>query len=83
MQKSYDERVSEKFDPEIDLCHGEFEKPGVINTSMAVHNWDFTYYMSEQELKEYKGEMPKKLVPPKMFDLSKADRVVVTKEDLK
>ena len=64
--------VREKYDSEIDTSHGEFDKPGELNTSMAVHNWDFTYYMTKEELKEYKGEMPEKLTPPKMFDLSKA-----------
>ena len=50
---------------------------------MAVFNYDFTYFMSKDELKAYKGEKPAKLVPPKMFDLSKAERVFVNKEDIK
>ena len=37
--------------------------------------------MSPDELKK-KGA-PSKLVAPKAFDLSKADRVVITKEELK
>ena len=48
MQKSYDEIVSEKYDSEIDTCHGEFDKPGKLNTSMAVHNWDYTFFMPEE-----------------------------------
>ena len=83
MEKGFDERVREKYDPEIDLCHGEWDKPGVINTSMAVHNWDFTHFMTPEELESFKGDMPDKLVPPKMFDLSKSERVVLSKEDLK
>lgn len=39
--------------------------------------------MSADELKKYKGEKPAKLVPPKAFDLSKAERVIITKEELK
>ena len=48
LEKSYDERVNEKYDSEIDLCHGEFDKPGKINTSMAVHKWDYTFFMPEE-----------------------------------
>merc|ERR1712060_175378 len=83
LAQSLDERVSEKYDSEIDLCHGEWDKPGVINTKMAVHQWDFTYHMTEEELKAYKGELPEKLNPPKMFDLSKAEKVLMSKEELK
>jgi hypothetical protein len=50
---------------------------------MAVFNYDFTYFMSKDELKAYKGEKPTKLAPPKMFDLSKAERVFINKEDIK
>jgi len=83
LEQSYDDRVRAKYDPEIDLCHGEWDKPGVINTKMAVHHWDFTDYMTEEERKAYKGELPETVVPPKMFDLSKAERVALSKEELK
>ena len=39
--------------------------------------------MTKEELKAYKGELPEKLTPPKMFDLSKAERVALSKEELK
>ena len=83
LDQSYDERVREKYDSELDICHGEYEKEGIINTKMAVHKWDFTYFMTEEERKAYKGELPSELIPPKMFDLSKAERVVVSREELK
>ena len=50
---------------------------------MAVFNYDFTYFMSKDELKAYKGGKPTKLAPLKMFDLSKAERVFINKEDIK
>ena len=45
--------------------------------------YDFTHFMSADDLKKYKGDKPAKLVPPKAFDLTTAERVVITKEELK
>jgi hypothetical protein len=39
--------------------------------------------LSADEAKKLKDKLPTKLIPPKAFDLSKADRVVITKEELK
>ena len=39
--------------------------------------------MSKDELKTFKGEKPAKLVIPKMFDLSKAERVIIDKDEIK
>ena len=50
---------------------------------MAVFNYDLTYFMTKDDLKAYKGEKPEKLVPPKMFDLSKAERIYTNKDDIK
>lgn len=38
--------------------------------------------MSPEEIKKLK-EKPAKLIPPKAFDFSQAERVVITKEELK
>jgi len=38
--------------------------------------------MTKQEIKEYPFEKVKPIVPPKMFDLSKASRVTMSKEQL-
>jgi len=38
--------------------------------------------MTPDELKKLK-EKPAKLIPPKAFDFTTAERVVITKEDLK
>ena len=56
---------------------------GKINTDFAVFKWDFTYFMGKEELAKFKGDKPEKLVPPKSFDLSSAERVIITKEELK
>jgi hypothetical protein len=54
----------------------------VNHTDIAIFKWDFTYFMTEEEKKKHK-ELPEKLVPPKAFDLSKAERVIITKEEIK
>lgn len=74
--------VLEKYGPEIDISHGEFDVKGVINTEMAIFNYDNSYHMTAAELKAAK-EKPEKIVPPKMFDISKATRVYVDKEEIK
>lgn len=71
------------FGREIGLSHGDWSEKAKFNTQMAVFNYDFTYFMSKEELKAYKGDKPTKLVAPKMFDLSLAERVFINKEDIK
>lgn len=85
-QKSYDEQAAERFGSEVDICLGDnYEQVGKVNTDMAVFKYDFTYFMSPDEIKKLKGDKapPPKLKAPKAFDLSKAERVVITKEELK
>lgn len=38
--------------------------------------------MTEEEKKKAK-DLPEKLIPPKAIDLYKAERIVITKEDIK
>lgn len=52
------------------------------NTEIAAFKWDYTYFMDKEEMKKLK-EKPEPLIPPMSFDFSKAERVVITKEDLK
>jgi hypothetical protein len=40
-------------------------------------------HLTKDELKAYKGDRPAKLTPPKMFDLSKAERVTLDKDEIK
>lgn len=53
-----------------------------MNTDIAVFKWDFTHFMNDDDLKKLK-ERPEPLIPPKSFDFSRAERVIITKEDLK
>jgi len=56
----------------------------VNHTDIAVFKYDFTYFMSADELKKLpKDRLPEPLEIPKSFDLSKAERVFITKEELK
>jgi hypothetical protein len=70
----------------VDVCVGgeeDYKKVGKVNTDMAAYKWDFTYFMTKEELEKYKGEKPQKLIPPKCFDSTNAERVIITKEELK
>jgi hypothetical protein len=78
----FDEEIEAKFASEIDICVGDYDKPGKINTDIACFKWDYTYFMTPDELKKVK-EKPEPLIPPKSFDFSKAERVFITKEDIK
>jgi hypothetical protein len=83
MEQSFDDQVLAKYGSQIDVCLGDFNEKGVLNTDMAVYQLDWTQFMSKQELKEYKGDKLEPLVKPKMFDLSKAKRVKTTREEIK
>jgi hypothetical protein len=51
---------------------------------MAAHQWDFTYYMTEKEIKALpEDKRPVKIVYPKHPDFSTATRVITTKEIVK
>jgi len=79
----FDADVQERFGKEFDICFGDYNEKGVINTSMAVHKWDFTYHMTADEIKALKDKKPEPVIPPKFFDLDKAERVYITREELK
>jgi hypothetical protein len=82
-EKGFDEEAAERFGSEVDICIGnDYEAKGKVNTDIAIFKYDFTYFMSPDELKKLK-EKPAKVLPPKAFDFSNAERVVITKEELK
>jgi len=79
----FDDEVMEKYSKEFDICSGDFKEKGVVNHDVAIYNCDFTYFMTEDDLKKLpKDKIPEKLVPPKAFDFSKAERVYMTREEL-
>ena len=82
LEKSFEERVLEKYADKVDIASGNYDDVGVINTEMAAHKLDSSQFMTKEELKNYPHEQPTLCVAPKMFDLSKARRVTTTKEDL-
>lgn len=76
--------VDEKFKDEIEIYHADYNSKSVPNTKMAVHQWDFTHFMTEKEIKALKEEQrPEKFTAPKALDLDTATRVVTTKADVK
>jgi len=82
LEKSFEERVLEKYAGKIDIATGHYDEKGVINTKMAAHKLDCSQFMTKEELKEYPHGPVALCVPPKMFDLSKGRRVTTTKEEL-
>ncbi len=83
--KSMDDEVKERFGSEIDICLGNYDQVGKVNhTDIGVFKYDFTYFMSEEELKKFpKDKLPEPIAPARAFDFSKAERVFMTKEELK
>lgn len=53
-----------------------------MNTDMAVFKWDSTYFMSEDEAKKWTNK-PEKITPAKALDMTQAERVFITKEEIK
>lgn len=52
--ESYEEMAFRKHRDELDVCLGDFNEKGVVNhTSIACFKWDFTHFMTEDQLKEY------------------------------
>lgn len=72
----------DKYRDRIDICLGDWNEKGVINTDIAVHKLDATQFMSKQELKDYPYDEVKLCKPPTMFDLSMGTRVTMSKEQL-
>jgi len=51
---------------------------------MAIFKWTNEQYMNEDDIKKTPADKRAKLpVAPKMFDLEKAERIVLNKADLK
>ena len=80
----YDTECMAKHEDTLDICMGDYDKKDKVQTEMAVFQWNNTMFMSKEEIekmpKEKKTVQP---VAPVMFDLSKAERVVINKADLK
>lgn len=94
--ESYEEMALRKHKSELDVCLGDYSERGVVNhNEIACFKYDFTWFMTEPQLAEYKKKAAKeqeekkgdgplqKLKVPEMFDLESAVRVYTTKEQLK
>ena len=80
--ESYEEMALRKHKHELDISMGHFDEKGKVNhESIACFKWDFTDFMTEKQLEEYKQRAQKeleskkgpgpieRLVMPEMFDL--------------
>jgi len=81
--KSFTELNREKHISEAGISLGEWDKKAEFCHSVIAFNYDWTYHLSEAELKAYKGELPEKFSVPQAIDLYKSERVVANKEDIK
>lgn len=70
-------------DKDLDVCLGDYDIKEEVNTEMAIFKWNNKVYMSEEEIKKLTEEQKRIPVPPVMFDLSKAERIVTDKSKLK
>ena len=82
--KPFDETIEEKFKDEVSMHLGDFNEKSEINTKMAVHQWDFTYFLNEEEMKKLKPEdKPEEFEIPKHPDMTTAERIFISKEQIK
>jgi len=72
-----------KYEDSIDICLGDYDKKSSVNTTMAIFQWDNSIFMTKEEHSKLPDEKKQKVEPPTMFDLSKAERVFINKDDLK
>ena len=68
-KEPFSDRIKRKFENELDICTGDYDKVGKVNTEPVVYKYDFTHFMTEEDLKKYKGTKPEPLVRPVGFDL--------------
>lgn len=82
----FDDEIAQKFGSEVDICLGDnYNEVGKVNQKdIGIFKYDFTYFMNPDDVKKLpKEKQPEKFVAPKSFDFSKAERVIITKEELK
>lgn len=70
-------------DKDMDLCLGDYDKKEEVNTEMAVFKWTNKQFMDKDEIKALTEDQKKVPVPVTMVDLSKAERIVMDKSELK
>lgn len=79
----YDKMALEKYADQKDISVGNFEEKGKLNHEMAIYKWDASIYMTEEEIAALPEERrPVLSEPPKYFDLSKAERIVIKKDEM-
>lgn len=81
--RSFQEINKPKFVDEVGISHGEWDKKAVFCHEVAAFNYDWTYHLSELELKAFKGDLPDKFTIPTAVDLYEAERVFADKDDIK
>jgi len=52
----YDKQALLRFESELDISLGDFDKKEEINTDMAIFKWSNKIFMSEEEIKDLTEE---------------------------
>lgn len=80
----YDTEVMTTWGSNLDICLGDFDQKGSVNTDMAVFKFTNQFHMTEEEIAKLEPEKRMELpVPPKMPDLSSAERIVINRNEMK
>ena len=82
IEKSFDDKVLEKYSKDIDICLGDYSEKSKPNTDMAVFKVDWTDFMTPEEVKQQKEQL-QPLTKAKYIDLNRAKRVKITREEIK
>ena len=81
-KQPFDERINKKFAEDLDYFGEKYDKEYKINHDVAVFNYNWAHFLTEEELKTTE-ERPPVLEPAQIIDLNAAERIKKTKEDFK
>ena len=80
----YDKIAMDMFGKDLDICLGDYDQKGTVNTEMAIFNFDAGMYYNKKEIAAMPDEKkPVRFTPPTMLDLKNVERVVIDKDKMK
>jgi len=80
----FDSECMAEWGENLDICLGDFDQKGVVNTEMAAYKFNNGEFMTKEEIDALPEEKkPVTFVPPKIWEFKKEDRIFVDKANLK
>lgn len=80
----YDKIASEMFEADLDICLGDYDEKGTVNTEMAIFNYDSSMFYTKKEIDAMPDvRKPLRFSPPTMLDLNNVERVFIEKDKMK